>query len=380
MRIHLVFPALPPVLNGIGDYTACLAKALSFHAQIKVLTGQGAFDAIDGVAIEQVFSIQRPQDISMLPNAVVHDRPNWLILQYNPFSYGRWGLNPFLPLAIRRIKRCCPQTRIALMVHEPFVPIKSWKWAIETTWQRWQLWVLARAADLVFFSIDPWVRRFRRWFPKKPVLHLPVGSNIPYVRASRHRVRRQLGVDEDTLVVGIFGSAHPSHLLHFIRAATKAIAGGSEKLRVLYVGPHGARVRAALDGLPLTDTGPLPPKAVSEHFAAMDIFLAPFEDGVSSRRGSFMAGIQHGVATVSTYGAHTDEMLFTQNGGAFLLASDDEIERFTQYTLQLARDAERRARVGQAGRAFYEAHFSWERIASTLLETMEAYDARIGSI
>ena len=119
MKVHLVFPALPPMLNGIGDHTACLAKTLSVRCQIKVLTGQEAFDAIEGVAIEQAFSIKRPQDVSRLSNAVMNDVPDWLILQYNPFSYGRWGLNPFLPMVIRRIRRRCPQTRIALMVHEP---------------------------------------------------------------------------------------------------------------------------------------------------------------------------------------------------------------------------------------------------------------------
>jgi len=112
-------------------------------------------------------------------SAIETDTPDWLLLQYNPFSYGRWGLNLDLPLVIRDIKRRQPFIRIALMGHEPFVPISNWRSAIMTTWQRWQLWMLGRSADVVFFSIQPWARKFQTWWPNKPVLHLPVGSNIP---------------------------------------------------------------------------------------------------------------------------------------------------------------------------------------------------------
>lgn len=52
-----------------------------------------------------------------------------------------------------------------------------------------------------------------------------------------------------------------------------------------------------------------------------------------------------------------------------------DVELFTEYTLQLARDAQKRSRLGRAGQAFFEAHFSWERVADTLLEAIEAREA-----
>src|SRR5207244_1468495 len=114
----------------------------------------------------------QPRSTAQIGRCVEADRPDWVLLQYNPFSYGRWGLNPYLPLVMWRLRRRCPETRFALLVHEPFVPITSWKFAIETVWQRWQLWLLGQNADLIFFSIEPWAQRFRSWFPHKPVLHL----------------------------------------------------------------------------------------------------------------------------------------------------------------------------------------------------------------
>lgn len=367
MRIHLLFPVLPPALDGIGDHTAHLAEALAAQGcAVKVLTAQAAWDDLAGVAVERVL----PEAPALLPralsNAVALDPPGWLFVQYNPFSYGRWGFNPFLPLALRTLKKRCPAVRVALMVHEPFVPIENWRFAVMTTWQRAQLWALGRQADAVFFSIAPWARRFRSWFPDTPLRHLPVGSNIPRLSTSQEAARRALGIAPDALVVGLFGGARKARLLHFVRAAADALKS-EEGLCLLYAGTGGARLQSKLGHLPLINAGPLPAADVSRCFAAMDVYLAPFRKGVSTRRGSFMVGLQHGVATVSTRGMQTDGMLLDHNGSAFLLAEDGDAEAFTRHVCSLARDHARRARVAEAGRTFFENRFVWERIANDLL-------------
>src|ERR671916_396556 len=86
-------------------------------------------------AVEQNLgsSVAKPRSVLRLTDVIQADPPDWLLLQYNPFSYGRWGLNLHLPLIVRRIKQQQPHIRIALMVHEPFVPIENWKFAIMTT-------------------------------------------------------------------------------------------------------------------------------------------------------------------------------------------------------------------------------------------------------
>ena len=127
------------------------------------------------------------------------------------------------------------------MVHEPFVPVESWSTAVMTTWQRAQLWMLGQSADLLFFSIAPWAERFRRWFPETPVHHLPVSSNVPRTSTSRQAAREEIGLAADDFVIGVFGSAHPSRLLHFIRAAVARIRADVRDVRVLYIGGAGAR-------------------------------------------------------------------------------------------------------------------------------------------
>ena len=222
LKIHVISAALPPQLDGIGDYTANLAAELARSVTVKVFTGAQAPTPIPGVRVETALTVDEPRSVWNLAAGVAADPPDWVLLQYQPFSYGRWGLNLHLPRVMRQIKRRHPRTRFALMVHEPFVPIDCWQNAVMTTWQRWQLWMLGRAADTVFFSIEPWAQKFAIWFPGKPVRPLPVGSNIPLVALSRAEARARLGIPEDTLILGLFGTAHASRLLEPVRRAAEA--------------------------------------------------------------------------------------------------------------------------------------------------------------
>lgn len=366
MTIDLLFPVLPPTLDGIGDHTARLAEALSEHATVRVRTAQTEADPIPGATVDQSFTYPPRRGVLELVEPVVAHPPDWLVVQFNQFSYGRWGLNPFLPLALFQLRRRVPELQIAVMFHEDFVPVTNWKNAIMTTWQRLQFWALGRLADQVFFSIDPWVQQYDDWFPSTRVNHLPVGSNMPYVEASRSAIRQTLDIAPDTFVLGVFGSLHASRLLGHIHAAAEAVQQEADDLLLLYVGPHGSEFMNAMPGLPVLDAGPLPPEDVSRHFQAMDVHLAPFMDGVSTRRGSFMTGLQHGVPTVSTCGPLTDNLLSEADGTASHLAPVQQPERFAEQALHLYHDPALRTDVGEAGRQLYVNHFAFSTTAERL--------------
>lgn len=377
MTYDLIFPALPPSLDGIGDYTAHLATELARTHQVRVLTAQA--DALPlheaGVTVERAFTTDHRAAVHDLVAPIAARRPDWVLLQYNPFSYGEWGLNLSLPGVLSRIREAAPATRIAVTVHEPFVPVRSLRALVMTTWQRLQFWRLGRQADVVFCAIEPWVERFTPWFPTTPVVHLPVGSNMPRVEARRAETRKTLDFGPDTVVLGLFGQGHPSRMLSFVRRAITGLRTEGRDARVLYVGPAVDVVGGALSDVPHHCTGALPGPDVSRHLAAMDLYLAPFRDGVSARRGSFLAGLQHGLATVSTTGPQTDAFLDARDGSAFLLAPDDDLSAYEAHVRTLVEDAALRARLAAGGRALYDEVFAWPRIADRMLSALDAVPA-----
>ncbi|WP_243663186.1 glycosyltransferase [Rhodothermus marinus] len=232
MRIGLLFPALPPALDGIGDHTAHLAAALAAEsASVRVWTAQPEATSIPGVEVVRAFRYPPRRGVLELGAVVSADPPDWLIVQFNQFSYGRWGLNPFLPIALHSLRRRCPSMRLAVMFHEDFVPPSNWKNRVFRLWQIPQFRALGRMADVVAFSIQPWVARYRSWFPQAQVVHWPVGSNIPDVGCAREEARQRLGLDPETLVVGVFGTIGAGRLVDYIRAAIEQLSKAACALR-----------------------------------------------------------------------------------------------------------------------------------------------------
>ena len=377
MNVHLISAALPPLFDGIGDYTSYLARELNGRAaNVTVLTtADRPVGAMPGVRVAPTFSPRRRRSVWRIAQAAEAARPDWVVLQFNQFSYGRWGLNPFLPRAMARIKRTCPGTRIAVMFHEDFVPAVNWRWALLRIGQRWQFRSLGRTADVVFFSIDPWVVRYGPWFAGKPVIHLPVGSNVPLDRISREDARGRLGIPAGRLVLGLFGGINEVRNLPWVRAALDAARAGGRDVGLLYVGADAERARAAAGGLPVIAAGPLAGDEVSRRLQAVDVYLAPFNDGVSTRRGSMMAGLQHGLPTVGTSGPLTDRLLEGENGKSMLLAPVERPVEFGRKVAALLDDAALRRRMGGAAAALYEDVFDWPRIAARMLAAMGAADA-----
>lgn len=370
MKLQIISAALPPALDGIGDYTAQLTTALACAGGVtlSVLTGQrGEITPLPVPLLERVFDVAQPASVRNILPSVARKRPDWLLLQYNAFSYGKWGLNLHLPQVMRALKRHSPQTRFALMAHETFMPLTNWKFAVMTTWQRWQLHTLIEASDVTFFSIDPWTQRFRRRYPGKRIEHLPVGSNLPRVAISREEARRRLGFAEGTLVLGLFGAWQTPRLLARVRRTMETLGDAGHDVAACYVGPNGATVREALGRLPNVSEGPLPADEVSRRFAAMDLYLAPFVDGVSTRRTTLMSALQHGVATVGTTGELTDNLLNQADGNALLLANVNDEAAFCAQALRLAQDATLRQQVGDAGARLHETHFDWKPVTEKLL-------------
>lgn len=376
VKLAFVYPTLPPTLNGIGDHTAHLCAALAAQGiDVHVLTAQDEYSPIPDVPIKTAFSLQHRRGIRALAPALETTAPDWLVLQYEPFSYGRWGLNPLLPLLIYRIKRALPTLRLAVLFHEDYMPPRSLKTAAMSAYQIPQFWLTGRMADVALFPVEPWAQRYRQWFPRAAVGHLPVGSNIPYVEATPTSVRHELNLSPEAFVVGLFGSGHPSRLLSHVNHALAPICQSRSDVHLLYIGPDGAKVRRALDAaIPLQDTGPLPGPDVSRGLSAMDLYLAPFREGVSARRGSFLAGIQHGVATVSTHGPETGPSLRAANGTAFRLTPCDDPDAFAHCVTTLMQDAGQRQQVAAAGRRYYDAHHDWPELARTLRHTLHDAD------
>jgi len=290
--------------------------------------------------------------------------PAWVLLQYNPFSYGRWGISAALLRDVAAVRRR-RNTTIAVCVHEPWTHVHDWRSVLMAGAQRAQLQVLLGLADVVLGVTEHLARRLGR-----RAVHVPVGSNVTPVDLSRREARSQAGVTGE-LVVALFGTAHPSRALDHAEAAIAVLAGrrGARAVRVLNLG-HGAPALKVPPGVAVDMPGRIEARELSLRLRASDIVLLPFVNGVSTRRTTLMAALAHALPVASVHGSDTDSVLVA-HPEAISLTPAGEPAAYAQAVAELVDDRDRLRAVGLAGRRLYEAHFDWPVLAHEVTSALQ---------
>jgi glycosyltransferase involved in cell wall biosynthesis len=294
--------------------------------------------------------------------------PRWILIQYNPFAYGHWGVAPEL-VAEALMFRHRTGAPLAVSVHESWVNPDDrgrtpWRSLLMGGYQRLQLASLLGAADVVMAATQALVRQLGH-----DAIHVPVGSNVIPIPVNRDDARDRLGI-HDELVVALFGTGHPSRALEYATAAIERLvdARGSEYVKVLNLGVGAPAID--LRGRVAVETpGELVDRELSLRLSASDLLLLPFTDGLSTRRTTMMAGLAHGLPVVGLQGPGTDDVL-VRSGQALTLTPLGDIAAFAKATVALAEDADRRRATGRAGRELYATQFDWSvtarRVAAAL--------------
>jgi glycosyltransferase involved in cell wall biosynthesis len=374
MRLALLCGGFPPAIDGIGDYSWCLSHSFASQGhQVTVFTSYGPKLKPDqGVTVIPCFDPNRPATIRTFPK-ILEGKPafDWLIVQYNPFSFGPRGFNPWLVPSLVRVKRA---TKVAVMFHETCVPSWPWKFTAMFLWQYPQFVALSFLASRVFVSTERWIRQLRRFNPKIVCHHLPVGSNLPFCALTKEEARARLNLPNDAILLGAFGSAHGSKMLDWVSAAARAVYQRFPRASIFYIGQDGRRIREISDGTPLLDVGCLSAEEAASGIRAMDLLLAPFSDGISTRRTSAMSALQHGVPLCSTISKWSDSVFREARIPALSLCEPTSIEEYVCCVLRVAEQILENADFGNNLRDLYETRFSWPVISKSLLRhlSMEA--------
>jgi glycosyltransferase involved in cell wall biosynthesis len=343
MQVSVLYRDAGAQVDGIRDYSRGLCAGLA---------EQGAAASLE------------PMNGRELPTEIA--RADAVVLQYNPFSYGRRGYAPWLPEALERLNSKQRRPIIAVMVHEPYMPLSGFRASVMGGWQRFQLAKVRRAADVTFVSIGPWVETVQRWGPKgQPVHHVPVGSTLPDMRTHRQEARSELGVSDRAIVLTAFGTSHPSRMPSYVGAGARALHEAGHEVVLVNLGANAPMPEGVPETVRIESPGYLDAADLARRLSAADIFVAPFIDGVTSRRSTFVAALQHGLPVVATEGRLTDDLI--RRSGACRLTPVGSPERFARAVVELAEQPAERQMLGRSARLFYEHEFAWPVIADRVL-------------
>lgn len=357
---------LPPKRGGLADHTYRLAEYLSAHHPVTVISSVG-------VSTEAPFTV-RPvvddwRDLQMLRAELAGQPTDALLLwQYVPHMYGHGGVNRYLPRFIREMRR--NRRRQVVIAHEIAA---DYSWHPARFWYAWnhrrQWSQILKHADVVPIACGRWVEDWsrRRRSAASKLFTLPSPSNLPLEPvAENHRAqwRREQGLDPSTRVLAYFGTLNPSKQLPWILDAWATCHRPENPVAFAVI---GAAPPVPLEGemkqyfRPL---GHLPAAEASRALSAVDLLALPFIDGVSERRGTIMAGLQHGTPVLSTIGHNTGSDL--QKADWLALTPVDNRLTFVRAVSDLLASPKRLQQLGTAGKAQYDQHYSWPVVVDQL--------------
>ena len=419
MRLGLVTGEFPPMQGGVGDYTHELAKALSaLGVEVHIITDvrcQPPAESLHASRITLHARIRRWSFPALLKIRSIAQSLNLSILnlQYQAAAYDLSAPIHFLP-RVAGIKTVV--TFHDLRIPYLFPKAGRLRPAAVT--------YLARTASGVI-ATDPADEAELRRRGVAHVTQIPIGSNIaptPPPGYDRARWRERIGVTAKDFLIGYFGFLNESKGGDTLISALAILANRKARAKLLLIGGRtgtsdaanaafDAKIEKMIERYELEErvirTGFVTAEEVSAHLLACDAVVLPYRDGVSFRRGSFMAALAHGCPVITTQPAtplpapSTEPALMvrlslTMSKGSGLpgfapaprseaewagpglrdgenvrLVPPEDATAIVLAISQLLDAPELRARLGQGAREL-AALFTWDKIAARTFEFLQA--------
>lgn len=295
----------------------------------------------------------------------------WVCLQYTAFSWSRSGFSFGLlaALCILRLRGA----RCAVVLHDPG-PCSGDRW-IDRLRRLVQVPVLKtayRLADRSIFTVDlakaAWLSGNR-----EKAVFIPVGANLPGTSPIPIETVGARNRPKEVAVFCFTGGVHARREAEDIAHAVAHAAKQTGPVRVVLLGRNAqlgeAPLRAALadTGVEIEVHGVLPAEFVEQRLSQTDVQLF-VRGGISTRRGSAIAGIACGLPVVSYAWRETGPPV--TEAGVVLVPSGDRDTLADALTRVLADDAYR-ARLRRQSLSAREKHFSWDAIAAKFAAALD---------
>ena len=364
LRIAIITQSVLPQVCGIGDHSLQLAEALRAAGHEALVIGRKGEQAD---RVEIVSSEIGPIWLNSVDGKLKRFRADHVTLQYTPllFSGGDWRVERRLSECWRKISGDYGNS---LIIHETYY--RDWRWPpsfVRGMVQKVFLKRLVEAAGRVFTASTPLHREICGWGAADRTMLLPIGSNIPLAETDTAAMRRGLGIGKDEVLLTLFGGGNSlkwnAHLVNDLDAELNRAGIPHCWLLLGSIAPEWFKLHARV----LTP-GLLEPDNLSAYLQISDIFLLPHVAGVSAKRGTLMAALQHGLPVVGTEGPMTDDLWVDAQGVTVIKAGD--VAGLSCAVLGLCRDPDRRRRAGEQNAALFNRWATWPRVVDTFLRSI----------
>ena len=301
----------------------------------------------------------------------------WVLVQYTALSWSERGF----PLRFLRVLRILRQAgaRVAMVYHD--VLAYQGNRTIDKLRRRAQNHAMSealRSSDLGILTVPiskiPWIGK-----KHTRAIFIPVGANLPEPESAWKIHPDEANRLPAIAVFGITGGESGIWEIASISEALQIVAESLGKLRLVVMGRHSDTAEKALRNLmdkqpiEVSALGILPGAEIVRQLGSCDVMLF-VRGGISSRRGSAIAGIACGLPIVALDGPETASPI-TEAGVVF---ADPKRQRgLGEALLKVLSDPEYRALLAERSRRAQENYFSWKAIAARYAEALRSADGTV---
>lgn len=356
MKFTIITRYYHPTPDGIGHHSGYLNQYLieAGHA-VQIIYDDG------------IISLQK-EEIGILVNKIKRHRSDWVIFQYNGYSYNRFGAPGWLSSLFKKITHHT-DAKVCMVVHETFIrPEDSVKLKIYRFLQKRSLRIASKYAKLIVTTTHLYQQQLREMGRKSEVLFTP--SNFEnYVKVLETTAKNR------KLRIGTFGNRDPKFLLQIINGLeAKGLVCDFE-----FIGNYQPKyvkeiksLTKKMQNIEISRSGKLTDNNIVQHLAKLDAFilLEPVRPdgggGLNTKSGASATALLMGIPIFSTYGDFTAGSVFVEDKN-YIRLNPENVLQATNTIFNALNDKEKLGRIGSEGKMLYNTSFSWQEYTTRLL-------------
>lgn len=337
MKILFITNNLPPLVDGVGDYTYNIAKQFMRHnheVYIICRNNPQINTNVLGITILPIINKWNCNCYKPIINVIKNNSIDVVSLQYVPHGYHPKGL----PLGLIPMVRTIKKTGVKIMIFFHEVCIDYHGWNIKRTLCSWGIKYIAKEliknSDFVATSIEHYVKRIQELHKNINVPAIRIVSNIPnhtYNKEYLKHLKDKIAPNGEFIIL-FFGKRN----VHYQVEAIQELISQGYKIIVLSLG--NTYFLSQNYKIPIYRTGLLDINELSQFFQIADCFCLPEneESGATFKSGSLAAGLQYGLPIITNSGFMTENTLM--NGINILFVKANDKDSFKKELIHLMKD------------------------------------------
>ena len=349
-KIALLLCEFRPHFCGVSDYCVSMADDLNNSGNEAVLVEVSecfdffmVYEVKDGSA----FFREKIESKEFLKNF------DYLYIQYTPFMFSKGWIRRRFHISLLALTCSRTNVRVIINVHEGYnFEYKLSLRLILALLINIEIFTLIIFSSMVFTASEVFLKNSRILYCKKNLKWLPISSNFP---DPNKFIDTNYASNNIVNGICIFGGGNNLRgAFQHVLELQNYLTGQGIPFRWLILGKvDDDLLRLFYEPIVF---GPLSDADISAVLSSARVFVMPNVDGVSLKRGTLMAAMQHSLAVVGTEGKMTDPSLRKFKGVKLFQVSD--YTSFCESVKGLLLDQSLSKSLGASNREDYGRYFS----------------------